>query len=147
MPPPAEVEWDPEALGQVSRRRRRFIDDTWHDSRLAVTRVLRQRMHPCSFAIMLLMLILCSYRGSVQALLNDESHSDWSAITNLDAFFCKVYTYYVEKGFWCMIAARITNLLSVEQSRERDRWLVALESCTADAQRGQNSPVFACLPL
>lgn len=33
-------------------------------------------------------------------------------MTNLDAFFCKVYTYYVEKGFWCMIAARITNLLS-----------------------------------
>ena len=52
--------------------------------------------------------------ASVQALLTEES--EWSAISNLDAFFSKVYTYYIEKGFWCMIAARVTNLMSVSDS-------------------------------
>jgi hypothetical protein len=44
--------------------------------------------------------------------------SEWSAISNLDAFFTKVYVYYVEKGFWCMVATRITNIMSVTQARE-----------------------------
>ncbi len=53
---------------------------------------------------------------SPQALLSEGS--EWSAISNLDAFFTKVYVYYVEKGFWCMIATRITNIMSVTQMRE-----------------------------
>ena len=64
-------------------------------------------------ALFLIPLPISSFFHShlLQAFLNDESQADWSAVTNLDAFFCKVYTYYVEKGFWCMIVARITNLL------------------------------------
>jgi len=46
-----------------------------------------------------------------QALLSSEP--EWRAISNLDAFFTKVYTYYVEKGFWCMIATRITNIVTL----------------------------------
>ena len=45
------------------------------------------------------------------ALLTADSA--WSAVSNLDAFFTKVYTYYVERGFWCMIATRLTNLLTL----------------------------------
>ena len=66
----------------------------------------------------------CFRRGStaaavMQALLTEDS--EWSAVANLDAFFSKVYTYYVEKGFWCMITARITNLLSVARARTQSK--------------------------
>ena len=32
---------------------------------------------------------------------------------NLDEFFGWVYEYYVEKGYWCMILSRITNLITL----------------------------------
>jgi|APGre2960657444_1045066.scaffolds.fasta_scaffold09183_2 hypothetical protein len=35
-------------------------------------------------------------------LLRQERH-DWSHIPNLDAFFTRLYVYYVDRGFFCSI--------------------------------------------
>lgn len=46
-------------------------------------------------------------------LLHEENNNNqtWGIIANLDSFFFKMYNYYVEKGFWCIIVSRLTNLL------------------------------------
>lgn len=47
------------------------------------------------------------------ALLEDQDSLGWGAVTNLDAFFSKVYYYYVEEGFWCIVVTRATNLITL----------------------------------
>ena len=52
-------------------------------------------------------------RLDLQALLHSEKVQTWSGIDNLDAFFMKVYEYFVQTGFWGIILARFINLLYV----------------------------------
>jgi autophagy-related protein 9 len=52
--------------------------------------------------------------GDADCLLpvSDDDRRDW-AVSNLDAFFSKVYNYYLEEGFWCIVVGRITNLVTL----------------------------------
>ncbi|XAR61114.1 hypothetical protein NMG60_11034730 [Bertholletia excelsa] len=49
---------------------------------------------------------------SPSGLLNDES-SNVEPITDLDLFFERLYSYYCEKGLWCIIIKWIVELLSL----------------------------------
>jgi hypothetical protein len=45
--------------------------------------------------------------------LIDTGHIDREdlGIPNLDVFFSRVYSYYVHKGFWCIVTQRLLKLL------------------------------------
>lgn len=49
---------------------------------------------------------------SPSSLLNDES-LNLEPIADLDLFFERVYSYYCEKGLWCIIVKWIVELLSL----------------------------------
>ena len=46
-------------------------------------------------------------------LLQDGTEEKWEAISDLDAFFSRVYDYFNERGLRCIITARIINLLTL----------------------------------
>jgi len=46
-------------------------------------------------------------------LLQDGAEEKWEAISDLDAFFSRVYDYFNERGLRCIITARIINLLTL----------------------------------
>jgi len=46
-------------------------------------------------------------------LLQDGTEEKWEAISDLDAFFARVYDYFNERGLRCIITARIINLLTL----------------------------------
>ncbi|KAF0972369.1 hypothetical protein FDP41_009272 [Naegleria fowleri] len=48
-----------------------------------------------------------------QSLLKGEDERESLGITNLDVFFQQVYTYFNEKGFWCLLVERLLRLCSV----------------------------------
>jgi autophagy-related protein 9 len=39
--------------------------------------------------------------------------SKWGAITDLDRFFERVYQYYCDKGFWCIVTQWLVELLTL----------------------------------
>ena len=41
----------------------------------------------------------------------DGEHERWEAISDLDNFFTRVYTYYQERGLRCIVAGRVVSLL------------------------------------
>ncbi|KAL3686025.1 hypothetical protein R1sor_004047 [Riccia sorocarpa] len=45
-------------------------------------------------------------------LLNGET-SRWEAIADLDRFFERIYQYYCDKGFWCIVTQWIVELLTL----------------------------------
>ena len=47
------------------------------------------------------------------ALLHDGEGEKWEAIEDLDSFFQRVYAYYHERGLQCILASRITSLLTL----------------------------------
>ena len=63
----------------------------------------------------------------------------WEAISNLDDFFGRVYTYYRERGLRCILASRIFSLLTLAfillfiYLVERLNWDDVLHTCTDDA--------------
>ena len=46
------------------------------------------------------------------ALLDGGAREQWEAISDLDNFFVRVYTYYRERGLWCILASKIISLLT-----------------------------------
>jgi len=46
-------------------------------------------------------------------LLEDGPKETWEAISDLDNFFARVYTYYNERGLRCILASRIISLLTL----------------------------------
>jgi hypothetical protein len=42
-----------------------------------------------------------------------EEKTETLNVANLDAFFSQLYEYYLEKGFWCIVVSRVTNLFTV----------------------------------
>ena len=48
------------------------------------------------------------------ALLQEgQQREAWEAISDLDAFFARAYTYYRERGLRCILASRIISLLTL----------------------------------
>jgi autophagy-related protein 9 len=47
------------------------------------------------------------------ALLNDGPKETWEAISDLDAFFGRMYTYYYERGLRCILFSRVISLLTL----------------------------------
>ena len=48
------------------------------------------------------------------ALLEDgQQREQWEAITDLDSFFTRIYTYYHERGLRCILASRVISLLTL----------------------------------
>lgn len=45
------------------------------------------------------------------------AHPQWVPISDLDAFFTSMYQYYDEKGFACVVAARLTRLLYARSAK------------------------------
>lgn len=45
------------------------------------------------------------------------AHPQWVPISDLDAFFTSMYQYYDEKGFACVVAARLTRLLYARSTK------------------------------
>ena len=35
----------------------------------------------------------------------------WAFVSDLDAFFSRMYAYYYERGFWCILASRVAHLM------------------------------------
>lgn len=48
----------------------------------------------------------------VAELVGQESY-EWEAVANLDQFFQRIYSYYVEKGFAVILVSRVLNLLAL----------------------------------
>lgn len=49
-----------------------------------------------------------------EALLHQEgSVQSFGPVANLDAFFSRVYNYYIEEGFWCIVLTRVASLLTL----------------------------------
>lgn len=49
-----------------------------------------------------------------EALLHQEGDAQsFGPVANLDAFFSRVYSYYVEEGFWCIVLTRLTGLVTL----------------------------------
>ena len=42
-----------------------------------------------------------------------ETDIDWLGINNLDKFFLTLYSYYLEKGFWPMVASRTSDIIII----------------------------------
>ena len=47
------------------------------------------------------------------ALLHEGEGEQWEAISDLDNFFQRVYTYYHERGLQCILVSRIISLLTL----------------------------------
>jgi hypothetical protein len=43
--------------------------------------------------------------------LIDGQAIEYVGITDLDDFFTRMYSYYVNKGFWCIVVARLLKLV------------------------------------
>ncbi len=54
-----------------------------------------------------------SCTGKFEDELLGPADRTWEPIQNLDAFCSKVYNYYVEKGFWCIVTSRLTSLVNL----------------------------------
>eukprot|EP00164_Ancoracysta_twista_P002022 GFYU01002665.1.p1 GENE.GFYU01002665.1~~GFYU01002665.1.p1 ORF type:complete len:689 (-),score=208.18 GFYU01002665.1:60-2126(-) len=42
-------------------------------------------------------------------IMSGESAKKWDVVKDLDSFFTRVYAYYVEKGYQCIVATRVLN--------------------------------------
>lgn len=58
------------------------------------------------------------------AVLQGGAREQWEAISDLDAFFTRVYTYFHEKGLRCILASRIISLLMLAFTIVLTVWLV-----------------------
>ncbi len=47
------------------------------------------------------------------ALLQGDTREQWEAISDLDVFLSRVYTYFQEGGLRCIIASRVISLLTL----------------------------------
>lgn len=47
------------------------------------------------------------------ALLQGDTREQWEAISDLDAFLSRVYTYFQERGLRCILASRVISLLTL----------------------------------
>lgn len=54
-----------------------------------------------------------------------EARRGWAPVANLDVFFQTMYRYYQSKGFNSILAATITNLLSMAFTVALSAWLLA----------------------
>lgn len=52
------------------------------------------------------------FDGDTGQLLTEENY-EWGAYSNLDRFFSRLYSYYLEKGFWVILLSRVLNLLTL----------------------------------
>lgn len=73
------------------------------------------------------------------ALLQDETER-WEAISDLDSFFVRVYSYYRERGLRCILASRIISLLTLAFTIilfvflvEMLNWHDVVYECTSEA--------------
>eukprot|EP00735_Rhodelphis_limneticus_P008705 TRINITY_DN2204_c0_g1::TRINITY_DN2204_c0_g1_i1::g.6795::m.6795 TRINITY_DN2204_c0_g1::TRINITY_DN2204_c0_g1_i1::g.6795 ORF type:complete len:643 (-),score=90.70,sp/Q8RUS5/ATG9_ARATH/39.49/7e-154,APG9/PF04109.11/8.2e-128,DUF4231/PF14015.1/1.3e+04,DUF4231/PF14015.1/0.033 TRINITY_DN2204_c0_g1_i1:613-2541(-) len=57
--------------------------------------------------------LLGSEQFDSASLLQGEGREHWEAISNLDLFFERLYNYYLEKGFICIVIKRILNLMTL----------------------------------
>ena len=46
-------------------------------------------------------------------VLQEGAEEKWEAISDLDAFFSRVYDYFNQRGLRCILTARIINLLTL----------------------------------
>jgi autophagy-related protein 9 len=51
--------------------------------------------------------------GSTGGSGADDGGAEWGGVADLDQFFARMYAYYRERGFLCIVLARITHLLSL----------------------------------
>ena len=67
----------------------------------------------------------------------------WEAISNLDDFFVRVYTYYRERGLRCILASRIFSLLTLAfmlvfiYMVELLNWEDVIKTCQSDESCAQ----------
>ncbi len=66
----------------------------------------------------LLTLLVCPcgarrrFDGDTGQLLTEENY-EWGAYSNLDRFFSRLYSYYLEKGFSVILLSRVMNVLTL----------------------------------
>ena len=48
-----------------------------------------------------------------ELLRYEPNDANWEPIQNLDAFFLKIYSYYVGNGFVCSVLSRLTGLVNL----------------------------------
>ncbi len=58
------------------------------------------------------------------ALLDGGAREQWEAISDLDAFFRHVYSYFHERGMRCIVASRVISLLVLGFTMMFSVWLV-----------------------
>ena len=47
----------------------------------------------------------------VDELLEGTVAQEWGAVSNLDAFFSRLYQYYAEGGIICVLSSRVSSLM------------------------------------
>lgn len=50
--------------------------------------------------------------GLLEAINSNDLKESWGAVSNLDLFFQRLYLYYRERGFACILAKELTNVVT-----------------------------------
>ena len=92
------------------------------------------------------------FDGDTGQLLTEENY-EWGAYSNLDRFFSRLYSYYLEKGFWVILLSRVLNLLTLAFTILFSDFLLlfvnggAIHACGRDDDCDVGRVIFNSTPL
>ena len=92
------------------------------------------------------------FDGDTGQLLTEENY-EWGAYSNLDRFFLRLYSYYLEKGFWVILLSRVLNLLTLAFTILFSGFLLlfvnwgAIHACGRDDDCDVGRVIFNSTPL